>query len=77
MAGYTTAEKQRGRLKIFFGYAPGAGKTCAMLYAAHEEQKEGIQVAAGFIESHNRADTAELLSGLERLPPLEISIHGK
>lgn len=77
MAGYTTAEKQRGRLKIFFGYAPGAGKTCAMLYAAHEEQKEGIQVAAGFIESHNRADTAELLSGLERLPPLEISIHGE
>ncbi|MFD2877946.1 hypothetical protein ACFTAO_21230 [Paenibacillus rhizoplanae] len=39
MTGQITAEKRRGRLKIFFGYVPGAGKTCAMLDAARAEQK--------------------------------------
>lgn len=76
MAAQLTAEKQRGKLKIFFGYVPGAGKTAAMLYTAHEEQKEGRQIVAGFIEPHDRPDTAALLHGLEILPPLEISYNG-
>lgn len=39
-----------GVLKIFFGYAAGVGKTYAMLEAAHQAQKEGIDVVAGYIE---------------------------
>ena len=31
-----------GRLKIFFGYAAGVGKTYAMLEAAHQAQKERL-----------------------------------
>ncbi|MCL6604966.1 MAG: sensor histidine kinase KdpD [Paenibacillus sp.] len=66
------AEKRRGRLKIFVGYAEGVGKTCAMLSAAHEEQKDGTDVVAGYIEPHARPETTALLEGLEFLPPLEI-----
>ncbi|MHA6532137.1 DUF4118 domain-containing protein [Paenibacillus sp. BAC0078] len=70
------AEKKSGRLKIFFGYAAGAGKTCAMLNAAQEEQKNGSDVVAGFIESHERPETAVLTEGLELIPPLEIPLNG-
>ncbi|SDG11387.1 two-component system, OmpR family, sensor histidine kinase KdpD [Fontibacillus panacisegetis] len=62
------AAKKPGKLKIFIGYAPGVGKTCAMLNAAHEKQKAGVNVVAGFIDPHGRPDTAALLKGLEMLP---------
>ena len=39
-----------GKLKIFFGYAAGVGKTYAMLEAAHQAQKEGIDVVVGYVE---------------------------
>ncbi len=68
----TPGEKKRGRLKIFFGYAEGVGKTCAMLDAALEEQKEGMDVVAGYIEAHHRPETAALAEGLEQLPLLEL-----
>ncbi|WP_339314138.1 sensor histidine kinase KdpD [Paenibacillus sp. FSL M7-0896] len=76
MIGENTAKKRRGRLRIFFGYVPGAGKTRAMLEAAHTEQKNGQQVLAGYIEAHDRADIAELINGLELLPPLDIPVNG-
>ena len=61
-----------GRLKIFFGYAAGVGKTYAMLEAAHQAQKEGIDVVVGYVEPHARPDTLALLDGLEVLPCKEI-----
>ncbi|MEK3904539.1 sensor histidine kinase KdpD [Paenibacillus sp. FSL R7-0179] len=76
MIGENTAKKRRGRLRIFFSYVPGAGKTRAMLEAAHAEQKNGLQVLAGYIAAHDRADTAELINGLELLPPLDIPVNG-
>ena len=54
-------DKTRGRLKIFFGYAAGVGKTYAMLKAAHEAKQRGIDVIAGYIEPHARPKTAALL----------------
>ena len=65
-----------GRLKIFFGYAAGVGKTYAMLEAAHQLQKEGIDVVAGYVEQHARPDTLALLEGLEVLPCKEIDYQG-
>lgn len=65
-------EEKRGKLKIFFGYAAGVGKTYAMLEAAHEVQKQGLDVVCGYIEPHTRPDTIKLLDGLETLPPLKI-----
>lgn len=67
--------KSRGCLKIFFGYAAGVGKTYAMLQAAHEAKRRGIDVAAGYVEPHARPQTARLLNGLELLPAREIR-HG-
>lgn len=65
-----------GRLKIFFGYAAGVGKTYAMLEAAHQLQKEGIDVVVGYVEQHARPDTLALLEGLEVLPCKEIDYQG-
>lgn len=70
------AAKKPGKLKIFIGYAPGVGKTCAMLNAAHEEQKAGVDVVAGYIDPHARPDTAALLKGLEMLPHARDSKSG-
>lgn len=60
----------RGRLKIFFGYAAGVGKTYAMLEAAHAALAAGTDVVAGYIEPHTRPDTLAMLEGLEQLSPL-------
>jgi len=68
--------KRRGKLRIYLGYAAGVGKTCAMLNDAHEVQKDGIDVVAGYIEPHARPETTALLDGLELLKPLEISHTG-
>ena len=65
-----------GKLKIFFGYAAGVGKTYAMLEAAHQAQKEGMNVVVGYVEPHARPDTLALLDGLESLPCKEIDYRG-
>ena len=65
-----------GKLKIFFGYAAGVGKTYAMLQAAHQAQKEGLDVVVGYVEQHARPDTLALLNGLEILPCREIDYRG-
>jgi two-component system, OmpR family, sensor histidine kinase KdpD len=61
-------EKQkRGKLKVFFGMAPGVGKTYAMLEAAHKVAKEGRDVIVGYIEPHVRPETQALVLGLDLL----------
>lgn len=60
--------KYYGKLKIFFGYAAGVGKTYSMLEAAHLAKKNGIDVVVGYVEPHMRADTTALLKGLELIP---------
>ena len=62
----------RGKLKIFFGYSAGVGKTYAMLEAAHQAKDRGIDVVAGYIEPHARPRTTALLKGLEQLPVREV-----
>ncbi len=57
-----------GRLKIFFGYAAGVGKTYAMLAAAQVARREGREVVVGYVEPHARPETEALLEGFEILP---------
>lgn len=59
---------KKGRLKIFFGFSAGVGKTYAMLKAAHREKARGVDVVAGYIEPHLRAETSALVLGLESVP---------
>jgi two-component system sensor histidine kinase KdpD len=61
-------ERSRGRLKIFLGYAPGVGKTYAMLKEAHTLRDRGEDVIVGLVETHGRPETQILLEGLEILP---------
>ncbi|HME42404.1 MAG TPA: DUF4118 domain-containing protein [Syntrophorhabdales bacterium] len=69
-------EKKRGRLKIFLGYAPGVGKTYAMLQEAHVLKNRGEDVVVGIIETHKRSETEALLQGLEIINVRQIEYKG-
>lgn len=69
-------KRERGRLKVFFGAAPGVGKTYAMLEAAQRARASGADVVAGVVETHQRQETAALLRGLEVLPRRRIPYRG-
>ena len=62
----------RGKLKVFFGAAPGVGKTFAMLEEGRARAAEGIDVVVGYAEPHARPDTEAILLGMELLPYLFI-----
>ena len=62
------ARAARGRLRIYFGSSAGVGKTYAMLAAARLAAQSGEAPLAGVVETHNRADTARMLEGIEVLP---------
>ena len=72
-----SAKAKRGRLKIFFGSVAGVGKTCAMLRAAHERREENIDIVVGVVETHGRAETQDLVNGLEALPLKRLDYKGK
>lgn len=67
---------KRGELRIYLGSAPGVGKTYAMLGEAHRRLERGTDLVAGVIETHGRAKTAELLEGIEFVPPRYIEYRG-
>jgi two-component system sensor histidine kinase KdpD len=72
------AQKEtRGHFKIFFGAAPGVGKTYEMLQAAHRRKADGVDVVAGLVETHGRAETGALLVGLEIVPRRSIDYKGR
>lgn len=58
----------RGRLKIFLGAAPGVGKTFEMLREGAERLQAGVDVVAGIVETHGRAETEVLVAPFEVLP---------
>ena len=63
--GPVSPKPRRGELRIYLGAAPGVGKTFAMLGEAHRRRERGTDVVIGFVETHGRAKTAELVEGLE------------
>lgn len=69
-------KEKKGKLCIFLGYAAGVGKTCAMLDAAHELLKEGVDLVSGYIEPHARPETSKREEGLEKVPPLLVPYKG-
>ncbi|MBF0424777.1 MAG: DUF4118 domain-containing protein [Magnetococcales bacterium] len=72
-----TSREQRGKLKVFFGAAPGVGKTYAMLTAARALQEQGVKVLAGIVETHGRDETAALLAHFDLLPRQRIDYKGR
>jgi two-component system sensor histidine kinase KdpD len=61
-------KSKRGKLKIFFGMCAGVGKTYTMLQTAQAERSKGCDIIIGYIETHNRKETAELAEGFEIIP---------
>lgn len=68
--------RREGKLKVFFGAAPGVGKTYAMLEAARQKRTEGVDVVAGLVETHRRKETEALMQDIEVLPRREIEYRG-
>ncbi|MFP8966464.1 DUF4118 domain-containing protein [Pokkaliibacter sp. CJK22405] len=65
-----------GRLTVFLGAAPGVGKTCAMLNAAYQKLQEGVALRIGVVETHGRAETAQLAERLPSQPRLHHNYQG-
>ncbi|MER5628765.1 sensor histidine kinase KdpD [Streptosporangium sp. NPDC002544] len=68
--------QRRGRLRIYLGAAPGVGKTYMMLSEGHRRLMRGTDVVVGFVETHGRPRTAELLEGLEIVPRRSMGHRG-
>ncbi|RYZ96314.1 MAG: two-component sensor histidine kinase, partial [Proteobacteria bacterium] len=76
LKGVQRLEQTDGRLRVFFGMAPGVGKTFAMLKAAKEREAAGAKVLVGIVETHGRAETESLAQGLETLPRQRYEYRG-
>ena len=68
--------ESRGKLKIFLGAAPGVGKTYEMLGAAMVRRRDGVDVVIGIVETHGRAETERLASGLLTIPRRHVAYRG-
>lgn len=69
-------QQDRGTLKIFLGYAPGVGKTYAMLNEANRRLKYGQDIVVGYVENHGREETDEQIGALQILPRKKITYNG-
>ncbi len=67
----------RGRLKIYIGMSAGVGKTYRMLQEAHTLLRNGVNFKVGYVETHGRKETAELIEGLPVIPRREVFYKGK
>ncbi|HWY38739.1 MAG TPA: sensor protein KdpD [Bacteroidia bacterium] len=70
-------KSRRGKFKIYIGMSAGVGKSYRMLQEAHSLLKNGIDVKIGFIETHDREETAALLEGLPVVPRRKLFYKGK
>jgi two-component system sensor histidine kinase KdpD len=70
-------KSRKGKFKIYIGMSAGVGKTFRMLQEAHTLLRNGIDVKIGYIETHNRKETHDLLEGLPVIPRRTIFYKGK
>lgn len=69
-------ERDRPRLRIYIGAAPGVGKTYEMLQEAHALRARGLDVVVGFVETYDRRDTQAQLKDLEVVPRRQVKYRG-
>jgi two-component system, OmpR family, sensor histidine kinase KdpD len=65
-----------GQLRVYFGAAPGVGKTYKMLEEGQRRLERGTDVVIGFVETHGRNATADLIEGIEIVPPATVIYQG-
>ena len=76
MSTSASSPTKRGELRIYLGAAPGVGKTYAMLGEAHRRLERGTDVVAAVVETHGRKKTADLIDGIEIIPPRYVEYRG-
>src|ERR1700692_748510 len=69
-------QQQRGRLKVYLGFAAGVGKTYEMLQEGQRLKRQGVDMVIGFVETHGRAETLAQVADLEQVPRRRIEYHG-
>src|SRR5438128_4582214 len=69
-------QQQRGRLKVYLGFAAGVGKTYEMLQEGQRLKRQGVDVVIGFVETHGRTETMAQLGDLEQVPRRRIEYRG-
>lgn len=69
-------QQERGRLKIYLGFAPGVGKTYEMLQEGQRLKKQGVDVVIAVVETHGREATAALVGDLEQVPRQKVEYRG-
>jgi two-component system sensor histidine kinase KdpD len=69
-------QQQRGRLKIYLGFAAGVGKTYEMLQEAHRLKRQGVDVVIGNVETHGRTETQDQVGDLESVPRRKLEYRG-
>ena len=70
-------KSRKGKFKIYIGMSAGVGKTFRMLQEAQTLLRNGIDVKVGYIETHNRKETHELIEGLPVIPRRKLFYKGK
>src|SRR5664279_1582964 len=70
-------KSRRGKFKIYIGMSAGVGKTFRMLQEAQTLLRNGVDVKIGYIETHNRKETHDLLEGLPVIPRRKLFYKGK
>lgn len=70
-------KSKRGKFKVYIGMCAGVGKTYRMLQEAHELLKNGVDVKIGYVETHQRSETEELVEGLPFIPRKTVFYKGK
>jgi two-component system, OmpR family, sensor histidine kinase KdpD len=70
-------KSRRGKFKIYIGMSAGVGKTFRMLQEARTLLRNGVDVKIGYIETHGRKETHELLEGLPLIPRRKLFYKGK
>ncbi len=69
-------ERERARLRIYIGAAPGVGKTYEMLREAHALRARGLDVVVGFVETYGRRETEAQIRDLEIIPRRGVEYRG-
>jgi len=70
-------QEKKGKLKIYIGMSAGVGKTYRMLQEAHTLLRNNVNVKIGYIETHERKETKELVEGLPVIPRRQVFYKGK
>ncbi|HTX44155.1 MAG TPA: sensor histidine kinase KdpD, partial [Methanocella sp.] len=70
------SDNTKGKLTVYFGYAPGVGKTYSMLSDTRQGRQEGRDIVIGYLQTHGRKETESLAEGIETIPLITVDYKG-